>query len=41
MVVCFPGAKIEVITEKVEKIMGHDKGGSILVDVGTNNSEMD
>ena len=37
VVVCFPGAKIEAITERVEKIMGHGKGGSILVQVDTNN----
>ena len=30
MVVCFPGAKIEAVTERVEKIMGPGKGGSIL-----------
>ena len=29
MVVCFPGAKIEAITERVEKIVGPGKGGSI------------
>ena len=29
MVVCFPGAKIEAITEKVDKIVGPGKGGSI------------
>ena len=37
MVVCLPGAKIEVITERVENIMGSGKGGSVLVHVGTNN----
>ena len=37
VVICFPGAKIEAITERVEKIMGPGKGGSILVYVGTNN----
>ena len=31
MVVCFPGAKIEAIAERVEKIVGPGKGGSILV----------
>ena len=39
MVVCFPGAKIEAITEKVEKIACLGKGGSILVHVWTNNTE--
>ena len=41
MVVCFPGAKIEAITERVEKIMGPGKGGSVLVHVRTNNAEME
>ena len=31
MVVCFPGAKIEDKTKIVEKVLGPDKGGSILV----------
>ena len=35
----FPGTKIEDITERVEKILGPGKGGSILVHVGTNNAE--
>ena len=39
VVVCFLGAKIEAITERVKKIMGPGKGGSILVYVGTNNAE--
>ena len=39
MLVCFPGAKIEVVTEKMEKIMGPCKGGSVLVHVGTNTLE--
>ena len=34
VVVCLPGAKIEAITERVE-----NKGGSVLVHVGTNNLE--
>ena len=37
--VCLPGAKIEAITERVENIIGSDKGGSVLVHVGTNNVE--
>ena len=39
VVVCFPGAKIEAITKRVEKIMGPGKGESILVHVETNNAE--
>ena len=39
MVVCFPGVKIEAITERVEKITGPRKGGSILVHIGANNAE--
>ena len=35
-VVCFQGAKVEAITERVEQIMGPGKGGSIS---GTNNAE--
>ena len=38
MVVCFPGAKTEAITERVDKIMDLGKGRSILVYVGTNNA---
>ena len=39
VVACLPGAKIEVITERIENIVGSDKGGSVLVHVGTNNVE--
>ena len=39
VVVCFPKAYIEDITERVEKIVGPGKGGSILIHVGTNNAE--
>ena len=39
MVVCFPGAKIEDITERIKKVMGPGKGGSILVHVGTDDAE--
>ena len=39
MVVCFPGAKIEVITERAEKILVPGKGGFILVHVGINDAE--
>ena len=38
-VVCLPGAKIEHVTERVEKIMGRGNGGSILVHIGTNNAD--
>ena len=37
--ICFPGAKIEAVTERVETIIGPGKGGSVLVHVGTNNVE--
>ena len=39
VVVCFPGAKIKAIIERVEKILGPNKGGSILAYVGTKNAE--
>ena len=39
VVVCLTGAKIEVITERVENIVGSGKGGSVLVHIGTNNVE--
>ena len=39
VVVCLPGARIEHVTERVEKIMGRGKGGSILVQIGTNNAD--
>ena len=39
VVVCLPGARIEHVTERIEKIMGRGKGGTILVHVGTNNSD--
>ena len=39
VVVCLPGAKIEVITERVENIVCSGKGGSVLVHIGTNNIE--
>ena len=35
---CLPGARIEHVTERVEKIMGRGKGGSLLVHIGTNNA---
>ena len=36
---CLPGARIEHVTERVEKIVGRGKGGNILVHVGTNNPD--
>ena len=39
VVVCLPEARIEHVTERVEKIMGRGKGGTILVHVGTNNAD--
>ena len=35
---CLSGARIEHVTERVEKIMGRGIGGPILVQVGTNNT---
>ena len=41
VVVCLPGARIEHVTERerVEKIIGRGKGGTILVHIGTNNAD--
>ena len=39
VVVRLPGARIEHVTEKVEKIMGRGKGGTILVHIGTNDAD--
>ena len=39
VLVCFPGERIEHVTETVEKIMGRGNGGSIAVHVGTNNAD--
>ena len=39
VVVCLPGARIEHVTERVEKIMGRGNRGTILVHVGTNNAD--
>ena len=39
VVVCLPGARIGHVTERVEKIMGRGKGGTILVHIGTNNAD--
>ena len=41
IVVCLPGARIEHVTERVENVLGHGQGGSILVHVGTNNADRD
>ena len=34
-------AKIEHVTERVENVLRHGQGGSILVHVGTNNADRD
>ena len=34
-----PGARIEHVTERVEKIMGRGNGGTIPVHAGTNNTD--
>ena len=39
VVVCLQGARIEHVTERVEKITRRGKGGTILVQVGTNNAD--
>ena len=39
VVVCLPGARIEHVTERVEKIKRRGNGGSILLHVGTNNAD--
>ena len=39
VVVCLPVARIEHVTERIEKIMGRGYGGTILVHVGTNNAD--
>ena len=39
VVVCLPGARIEHVTERVEKIVGRGNGGTILVHIGTNNTD--
>ena len=40
-VICFPGARIEHVTEWVENVLGHGQGGSILAHGGTNNADRD
>ena len=39
MVICLPWLRIDDVTERMEKVLGPDKGWSILVRVGINNSE--
>ena len=39
VVVCIQGARIEHLTERVEKIMGRGNRGFIVVYVGTNNAD--
>ena len=39
IVVCFPGARIEHVAERVQRIMGRGHGGTILVHIGTNNAD--
>ena len=41
VVVCLPGARIEHVTERIENVLGHGQGGSILLHVGTNNADRD
>ena len=41
VVVCLLGARIEHVTERVENVLGHGQGRSILVHVGTNNADRD
>ena len=35
VVVCLPGARQEYVTEKIEAVLGHGQGGSVLVHIGT------
>ena len=39
IVVCLPRARIEHVTERVQRIMGRGNGGTLLVHIGTNNTE--
>ena len=39
VIVCLPGSRIEHVTERVEKIMARGNGGTILVHIGTNNTD--
>ena len=38
IVVCLPGARIEHVTERIQRIMGRGNGGTLLVHIGTNNA---
>ena len=37
--VCLQGTRIEHVTERVENILRHGQGGSILVHIETNNAD--
>ena len=39
IVVCLTGARIEHVTERVQRIMGRGNGGTLLVHIGTNNAD--
>ena len=39
IVVCLPGANIEHVTERVQRIMGRGNEGTLLVHIGTNNAD--
>ena len=39
IVVCLPGARIEHVTQRVEKIVRLENEGSILVHIGTTNAD--
>ena len=39
VVVYFPEARIEHVTERIENTLGHGQRGSILLHVGTNNAD--
>ena len=39
IVVCLPGARIEHVTERVQRIMGRGNGGPILVHIRTINAD--
>ena len=39
IVVCLPGAKIEHVAERVQRIIGRGNGGTLLVHIGTNNTD--
>ena len=39
IVVCFPGARIERVTERVHRIMGRGNGPTLLVHIKTKNTD--